>query len=394
MRRRNVGIDLLRGIAVILVAIHHFGLRVPLKESFIAELFGKKFANALIYSGYEAVFIFFVISGFVIATRSLERWGRLQNINMLEFYVHRAARILPCLIVLLAVLSGLHLAGVEHYTIYRTNQSLSQALAAALGFYLNWYEGRTGYLPAAWDVLWSLSIEEVFYIAFPIVCLFAKQTKWLVVLLILLALSLPISRAALDGNEIWQQKAYLPGMAAIAKGVLAALMVSRFSSGGRITTNLVGTLGLAGLVAVIFAKGILWTDMALGNGVMLILTSAVACLLMASYWQARRNPEWKLPGTGWIRSCGRLSYEIYLTHIFVMWPFVDLFKKSGGDLYWAPLWYLPLLSGSWALGFAVERMLTTPAYKWILRCLSYRRPEVLDDKDSMKRNLPAKVSGA
>jgi len=113
-----------------------------------------------------------------------------------------------------------HLAGVQDYVITHSNQSLPRAILSALGLHLNWYEGHTGYLPGNWDVLWSLSIEEVFYLAFPLVCLGLRRTWLMVPALALLALALPHSRAMLAGNEIWQEKAYLPGMAGIAAGVL------------------------------------------------------------------------------------------------------------------------------------------------------------------------------
>lgn len=109
-----------------------------------------------------------------------------------------------------------------------SRQSLARALLAVAGLHLNWYEGMTGCLPANWDVLWSLSIEEVFYLAFPVVCLLPGAGRWLLPLAMLFALSLPWSHAALDGNEIWQEKAYLPGMSAIATGVIAALLAQRW----------------------------------------------------------------------------------------------------------------------------------------------------------------------
>ena len=43
--------------------------------------------------------------------------------------------------------------------------------------HLNWLEARTGYLPAAWNVLWSLSVEEAFYLAFPLLCMLALATE-------------------------------------------------------------------------------------------------------------------------------------------------------------------------------------------------------------------------
>ena len=51
----------------------------------------------------------------------------------------------------------------------------------------------TGYLPGNWDVLWSLSIEELFYLGFPLICLLTRKTWVLLPMLVLLALSMPLT---------------------------------------------------------------------------------------------------------------------------------------------------------------------------------------------------------
>src|ERR1700679_1828671 len=153
---RNRGIDCLRGLSILLVVLHHTGLRIPLKKTALLDVVPKRVLLGLNYTGYEAVFVFFVISGFLITTNTVHRWGRLGAIDVRAFYARRLARIAPCLVALVVVLSALHLAGAADYAITRGGQSLPAAIASALGLYLNRYEGHTGYLPGGWDVLWSL----------------------------------------------------------------------------------------------------------------------------------------------------------------------------------------------------------------------------------------------
>jgi len=94
------------------------------------------------------------------------------------FCAHRAVAVAD-----LGVLSGLHLAQVEHFVVSAKTGGLGRALVAALTFHVNVLEARRGYLPGNWDILWSLSVEEMFYLFFPVVArLFGRGKLFIAVL--------------------------------------------------------------------------------------------------------------------------------------------------------------------------------------------------------------------
>ena len=264
------------------------------------------------------------------------------------------------------VLALLHLGGIEHHVIDTTRQSLWRAVVAVFGLHLNWYEGRTGYLPGGWDVLWSLSVEEVFYLGFPLLCLLVRRRAVLLALLAVFALSLPITRAALAGNEIWQEKAYLPGMAAIAAGVLGALLAQAWHTRRLVLVLVLGGFGAA-LLASTFLAGVWWWRL-IGNGYVLVLTFATMCLLIALHqFEVVAGPSRAVRGTGWLESMGRLSYEIYLTHMFVVFGTVSVFRAVGGDMHWGALWYVPAVLLCWGLGAVLAHGFSLPVERWLRR---------------------------
>jgi peptidoglycan/LPS O-acetylase OafA/YrhL len=368
---RSSRIDLLRGVSILLVVIQHVAMRLDPNEGVLASFLPVRVMDGIFTHGYEAVFVFFVVSGFLIASNALAFWGRLDRIELRTFYARRFARIVPVLLALVVVLSILHLCGVKRYVIDQPGQSLPGAIASALGFYLNWYEASTGhYLPAGWDVLWSLSIEEVFYLAFPLVCLSLRREWLLVPALAALALSLPWTRAAAQATgEIWQQKAYLPGMSAIAVGILAALLSARVPTMSRATARILVALGWLGIGINMFAEEAVWH--ALHDAAMLLWALSAALLLLGFRWNAKDDSR-PLPGTAWIGSFGRLSYEVYLTHMFAIFAAVAMFRASGASAHWSILWMPPTVAATWLLGKLVERYFSTPCNRGLRRLLIKR----------------------
>jgi len=352
---RNGAIDVLRGLSILLVMLHHLALpfRLPLGPSAIGEALGRRLVSALSYNGYAAVYIFFVISGFLIAKRTLEAYGTLGAVDLRSFYVRRASRILPLLLALLLMLVTLHLLGVPGFVIDKPGQSLGGALLSALGLYLNWYEGQTTWLPANWDVLWSLSIEELFYLAFPLVCWLLPR-RWLLLTLAALVVSLPWTRGLLDHNEIWQEKAYLPAMSAIALGVLTACVLLAVRPSRQFARSLFA-LGLLGLVAALICGGELWRE--LRHASLLFIAASAAMLLLGIEWARLGAPR----GLNWLAGMGRLSYELYLTHMFVVLAVVAAYRHLfENQLTWGFLAYPPAIAGCVLLAAWIERCYCKP----------------------------------
>src|SRR3954471_15110792 len=155
---RNAGIDVLRGWAVLSVILLHLNLRIPFAGSALGRSLPQPLSRLLFWSGHWAVMVFFVISGFLITWTSEARWGALRAVNVAAFYRIRFARIAPMLALFVLAQSLLQAMGVSGFTDPKPAASLATTVFSVLTFRLNLLEAQVGYLPGAWDVLWSLCV--------------------------------------------------------------------------------------------------------------------------------------------------------------------------------------------------------------------------------------------
>ncbi|HEY2645916.1 MAG TPA: acyltransferase [Candidatus Acidoferrales bacterium] len=378
------GVDLLRALAIFFVLMNHVNMRLRFaKVPYLAGL-PHQLANSLVWSGQFGVQIFFAVSGFLITSTSLRRWGSLLSVRLRDFYVLRFARIAPLLFLLLVVLSAFHLAHFNNFIVPAKTGGLGRALFAALTFHVNVLEAQRGYLPANWDIIWSLSVEEMFYLFFPIVCFLLGRGKLLVVLLLSFVVLGPFGRTVLThGNEVWREYSYLGGMDAIALGCLTALVVAR----RRYTRSVLLTLGSAGAVLMIFILcfSIRANSWGLGRtGLDMTILAIGTCMVITAAAQTEwRSPRLLAP----FLVLGQRSYEVYLTHMFVVFGLFHFFLLAGKPMWAVPILFVAVILIAAILGEIVARFYSEPMNRQ-LRKRWGDGPEKLGSVVEVARGMP------
>jgi peptidoglycan/LPS O-acetylase OafA/YrhL len=270
----------------------------------------------------------------------------------------RAARILPCLLLILALLSALHFAGAPGFTFKPQQAPIGRALLAALTFHVNWLEGRYGYLPGGWDPLWSLSVEEAFYLLFPLACLLLRSERRLLLPLLCLDALGPINRTLLAGQDPWADYAYLSCADGIAFGCMAALAGRHL----RLAVRELHTMAVFGALLALFVVVACNENSRAGlarYGLNVTMLEAGIALMLVAF--ARGVGERTLSiGTRWIRVVGRSSYEIYLFHMPVILVGIWLCNRLRPRGGFIPLWYVSMLLASIVLGRLVFEFYSDP----------------------------------
>jgi peptidoglycan/LPS O-acetylase OafA/YrhL len=363
--KRLDGIDLLRGLAIFFVLMNHVNIRLLGADVPYTDFLPAQLVHFLVWNGQLGVQMFFAVSGFLITSITLRRWGSLAQVSLRGFYLLRFARIAPLLLLLLAILSGLHFAGIHHFVVPAKTGGLGRALLAALTFHVNVLEARRGYLPGNWDILWSLSVEEIFYLFFPIVCrIFGRGKLWKLFYAILFSLVVlgPFGRTVFaHGNEIWEEYSYLGGMEGIALGCFTALIVSRI----RFSRAALWVLGWGGAAIVVCSLAFSWQayrGWPGRTGLNMTILGVGTCMFIAATAQTGwRSPRWLRP----LLRIGQYSYEVYLTHMFVVFGFFDLFLVAGKPMRLVPVLFVATILVSGIVGAAVSGLYSEPMNRFL-----------------------------
>jgi peptidoglycan/LPS O-acetylase OafA/YrhL len=143
MNTRNQSLDVLRGMAVLMVIVNHYEIAIPHGESTLLDIFAC------------GVDLFFVLSGFLISGLLFAEFQSTGSINLKRFWIRRGFKIYPpfyALLLLTALVALLKAHRVPRELIYET-------------LFLQ------NYLSRFWPHTWSLAVEEHFYFSLPLLLL-------------------------------------------------------------------------------------------------------------------------------------------------------------------------------------------------------------------------------
>ncbi len=281
--------------------------------------------------GALGVHMFFALSGFLITYRFIEEHEQTGRIDLRAFYRRRVRRILPPAIIYLALLA------VLGPWLHLLPTSLSE-IAASLFFYRNivqggWYTGH----------FWSLSLEEQFYLAWPVLLVALGVTRARVAAIVIIT-----------ATAIWRvhvfsvdpsANIYRPDLLAdhLLWGCLIALLWKQVLLIAPAARMAIGVLGIGLATTLIYWQPRFWQAVfAFSVAVGFILAAEAA-----QGWSGRLKP---------LRKLGEASYDCYIWQsLFLPLPFAEMALPFAQRLPWSYLWIAVMTASSFWLTFPRRR---------------------------------------
>ena len=330
MIRRLPGLDGLRGIAVLAVIIYHADV-------------------SLLVGGFLGVDVFFVLSGFLITTLLINELTETNTVDRARFYMRRIRRLMPALFLVLffsVLVSGLFVLDAAYH--------VRRDLPWAITFVLNWsylFFEQSYFVnisrPPLLQHLWSLSVEEQFYVVWPIMLialykvkigkisprvkifiasavLAIASTAWMVHLSVSNGFPIPNDPSRVYFGTDTHAMGLLVGCAAAALWRSERLNV-RLTPDRAAAMNALGLLSLAGL-AYFFLFVSELNEFLYRGGFLVLSILTVILVVVAAHPGLKFGSRLGNPLLKWF---GDRSYGIYLWH----WP-IFVLMRTGIDIQW------------------------------------------------------------
>jgi peptidoglycan/LPS O-acetylase OafA/YrhL len=335
-------LDGIRAIAVVMVMLFHFGYFAP---------------------GWVGVQVFFVLSGYLITGILLQARDRSFSEYLSTFYWNRALRIFPLLFVFIG------LSGIA-YALFGEPSSFKSDWPWLISFGANFARMRSEDLGPAFVHIWSLAVEQQFYILWPLVVFFVPRQGFKFLILGMLALT-PILRLAIveTFSEEQYKAAYVLPFAqfdAFAAGsAIAVFGLDRLKYAGRWFAALTAIAAIAGLAVLITAYMSSRSAYPASLGYAMYLRSGygyvwgysllnilfMVGIVCAMQGQARFL---RLSGLVWV---GKISYGVYVYHLPLLLLGLALREKMQMDAHWRPAFF--------AVWVGVVLLVSDQSYRWL-----------------------------
>ena len=308
-------LDGLRFVAFLMVFVHH---SARLLQAHPADALPSQGATlrdyavfSIFHSGAYGVPVFFVLSSFLITNLILAEQERTGGVNVRDFFVRRALRIWPLYFIVLTAATGL--AYAAHGPVQRL-----EILGYSL-FFGNWVLAK--HSTAYYSALWSISVEEQFYLFSPFVLRNAKRLERIAWSMIVVAVAYRLGLSLHHAAWPWYWYASLAHLDSFAIGALLAIHLRRTSrdwkgpSPAASGALLVATLAFVSLEGRLLDRGLSHVS-PIGASVQVLVPVAVAVLIAALV--GRTTPG--LLGRPGVAYLGRISFGLYLFHFqIILW---------------------------------------------------------------------------
>jgi len=344
LRRQNPWLDLIRGLAIVFVLLRHG--EKALSE---ANLAADGLLHNVMMNGWIGVDLFFVLSGYLIASHLLKE--RETGIRILHYLTQRALRILPAYFAVLALI----VAGAFPYFVVDPAY-----LGVRIAYHLLLLQD---YLPSNINVVfWSLGVEEKFYLLAPLAVagLMALRTPSRVgmVVLALLVISSGLRLIQFESRPLWDYVSFFQELRSpfhmSLEPLLAGLAIAHARHVKLLDRLPRSPVLLMAVLAVLLGFMASHQFMAEFTLVDVVLQPALISLLCAGLVAASVGLSGTpLPGASLARVSARLSYCLYLVH-FPLLPAAQAWAGGSAALFWAI--YLSLsIAVAWIIHRLIER---------------------------------------